>query len=127
MFSFDIINITKIKMKKVISVLILFFAFTLGAQAQNAKQQVKKSPEELAKQDVFEITKSIDTNGSDTFFVDLNNLFVKKHTMLESAKTAEEKEKIAQLVDAKLKNILGPDLFKTLESSNPELLKKLVH
>jgi PBP1b-binding outer membrane lipoprotein LpoB len=125
MFSFDIINITKDKMKKVISVLILFFAFTLSAQAQEAKQQVKKSPEELAKQDVFEITKAVDTNGNDQFFVDLNNLFIKKHTMLQAATSADEKEKISQIIDAKLKATLTPDQLRILSST--DLYHRLIH
>lgn len=110
-------------MKKLISIFVLLLAFSLSAQAQEKKQAVK-TPEELAKLDVFSMSKAIDINqGSLT--TDLNNLLVKKYYMLQEAKNDSEKEQVSQIIDAKLKATLTPEQLRVLSST--DLYHKLIH
>lgn len=112
-------------MKKIISFLILLLAFSLQASAQTTAKVTPKTPEELAKQDVFVLSKTIDITGYDNFFVDLTNLFVKKHRALQEAKNDTEKKQIAELIDGKLKATFSPSQIDAIKAK-PGLYEKLI-
>jgi predicted enzyme related to lactoylglutathione lyase len=111
-------------MKKIITIFILFFAFSLSSNAQTAV--AKETSESKAKQNVFEITKAIDTNGSDAFYNTLFQLFLNKYKSLEKENiTVAEKQEISTMVDDKLKATFSEGQIETLKGV-PGLYDKLI-
>ncbi|MEO8516298.1 MAG: hypothetical protein ABI426_06120 [Flavobacterium sp.] len=111
-------------MKKIIAIFIMFFAFSLSTNAQTAV--AKETPESKAKQNVFDLTKAIDTNGGDTMYNDLFQLFLKKHKDLEKENITEaEKQQISAMIDFKLKATLGEGQVENLKAV-PGLYDKLI-
>jgi len=110
-------------MKKLLSIFVLFFAFSLSANAQTAKKQ--ESPEQKAKQDTFELTKVIEVDGEMQHA--LFQLFLKKHNELNgTSKLSEDGQKeLANIIDMKLKATLTAEQIKSLQSNG--LYEKLIH
>jgi hypothetical protein len=111
-------------MKKLLSLFVLFFAFSLTASAQTERKN--QSPESNAKQDLYELTKVIDVSTPENLFMDLNGLFVTKHNMLaKEGITENDKKEVARIIDAKLRATLKDDQIKKLESSG--IYERLTH
>ena len=108
-------------MKKVISVVVLFFAFTLGAAAQD----LKVNTDEAAKKDVAALLSKITV--SENLKKDLYTLMVMKHEALANPKlTAAEKENISKIFENKLMAGLTEEQRKQL-SSDSELFQRMSH
>lgn len=111
-------------MKKLLSLFVLFFAFSLTANAQTERKD--QSPEANAKQDLHELTKIVDVSTPENLFVSLNGLFVTKHKMLSrEGITESEKKQVTSEIDAKLRATLKDDQIKKLESSG--VYERLTH
>jgi hypothetical protein len=103
-------------MKKVISILVLFLAFSFGAIAQTAvtPSDAVTNIEAKAAADVTLIGKSIELVGPMAY--DLNNLFLKKHTDLsKEGITQAEKEEVYAIIDAKLRATFNADTIAHLK------------
>ena len=111
-------------MKKLLSLFVLFFAFSLTANAQTERKD--QSPEVSAKKDLHELTKIIDVSAPENLFVSLNGLFVTKHKMLSREGITEtEKKQVTSEIDAKLRATLKDDQIKKLEASG--IYERLTH
>ncbi len=111
-------------MKKLLSLFVLFFAFSLSANAQVAAKT--QNPEADAKQDLHELTKVIDVSTPNTLFSDLNQLFISKHKMFaQEGNTDAGKEKISQIIDQKLRATLSDEQIKRLEAA--KIYTRLTH
>lgn len=124
-------------MKKIIAVLTLCLAFTLGANAQDkkglSKEEIAKNetlrkelpPEVAAKNDAVELSKflGLDESNLETY----TRLFAKKHKILATeGLTAERKSELTRTIEAKLRAGLTAEQMEKLDR-NPELLKKLIN
>jgi uncharacterized protein (DUF305 family) len=108
-------------MKKVISVVVLFFAFTLGATAQD----LKVNADEAAKKDVAVLLSKITV--SENLKKDFYTLMVMKHEALAKPKlTAAEKENISKIFENKLMAALTEDQRKEL-AKYPSIMKQLAN
>jgi hypothetical protein len=103
-------------MKKIIAIFVLFFAFSLGTNAQTTttKQKVDNTPEAKAKQNVLDLNKNMDLDDQ-KIFDDLFQLFLKKHKELEVATTEAEKAAISAVIDAKLRATFKENQIKALQ------------
>ncbi|TDP58369.1 hypothetical protein [Flavobacterium dankookense] len=123
-------------MKKIIAVLTLCLAFTLGANAQDkkglSKEEIAKTeklrkelpPEVAGKNDAIELIKylGLDEKNLETFA----RLFTKKYKVLTTeGLTAERKSELAGSIEAKLRAGLTAEQMKKLDQ-NPELLNRLI-
>ena len=103
----------------------MIFAFSFGANAQQAKER-KLLPEEKAKQETFEASKTIemDADMQQAIF----QLLVKKHKELDSdtAKISDEgKKELSNIIDMKLKATFSDDQIKKLQAAG--VYEKLIH
>jgi len=111
-------------MKRLLSIFVLFFAFTLSASAQTEKKEIVQTPEQKAKKDTFELSKTIDVDGD--MQAALYQLFLKKHSELEGSKLSEDgKKELSNIIDMKLKATLADEQIKKLQSTG--LYEKLIH
>lgn len=103
-------------MKKIIAICVLFFAFSLGTNAQTIKSKeiAENSLEAKAKQNVKDLNNNMDLDDS-KIFDDLFQLFLKKHRELETATTAEQKAAISAVIDAKLRATFKENQIKALQ------------
>ena len=107
-------------MKKLIAVLTLFLAFAFSANAQESK---KISAEEAAKIDAVKLSETVGLQGTQQ--QDFIRLFVMKYNVMNDAnQTAEQKAKMSQVVDGKIRATLNAEQMQKLEA-NPELMAKL--
>lgn len=114
-------------MKKIVTLFVLFFAFVATSNAQTKKSVVKPTPEAIAKEELYELSKVVDLNKKSDAFVNLNALFTKKHTELNAPNvTEEQKQQIYAMVESKLRAYFTPDEFKQIESTQG-LLDNLIH
>ncbi len=126
-FGFNYIK-TKTIMKKIIAIFVLFFAFSLSANAQTEKKIEKKqeSPEAAAKQNLHELSKTIDISANPDLFTNLNQLFITKHKMLSKENITEnEKQEVYKIIDAKLRATLSDDQIKEIEAKG--VYERLTH
>jgi len=107
-------------MKKLIAVVTLFFAFAVGANAQEDK---KMDAVNAAKADAVKMTEKLNlTPDQQSAFV---NLFVMKHQMMNDTNATDAKKKeVTEVMNAKIRATLTPDQNQTLDN-NPELLATL--
>jgi phosphate/sulfate permease len=106
-------------MKKLLAAVALFFAFSIGASAQEAKG-TKMSAEEAAKWDALKMTEVLNISASQQN--DFARLFTMKHqVMMDESMSAERKAEMTKIVDAKIRASLTPEQLKKLDS-DPKLL-----
>src|SRR4051812_33279637 len=107
-------------MKKLIAVVMMLFAFTVTANAQDAKQSGSK--EDVAKKDVVALTSkiTIDQNMQDSMY----RLMLMKYEMLAQAQTPAEKTKVSDMVEHKIMASITEEQRQQLKNS-PALLKQL--
>lgn len=110
-------------MKNIIKLIILFFAFSINANAQTEKK--KSTPEDAAKSNVFELSKviKIDAQMEQAFY----SLFLGKHTQLMSDEKISEadKKQISNIIDAKIRATLTGEQIAKIELV-PGLYRKLI-
>lgn len=108
-------------MKKIIAIVTLFFAFSIGANAQ----EKKVSSADAAKKDVAALTAKIKIDP--TLQADLTTLMTDKHNAFSNpAMTEMEKANLSKHTLRKIMSALTEEQRNVL-NSNPELLKQLTH
>lgn len=111
-------------MKKILTVLIMIFAFSISANAQTEKRVA--TPEEKAKSDLYDLTLAIDTD-SDELLMNVYDLFVRKHqTMSSTEVSTEAKKEFSRIMDAKLKATFSEAKIAQLKAV-PGLYEKLTN
>lgn len=108
-------------MKKLLSVFVLFLAFTINANAQD-KEFKKVDAAVEAQKDIKALTEFIALEG--TMAEDLKRLFEYKFTVLNENLSTERKAELANIIEMKLRATLPADKMQKLEK-NADLLKKL--
>lgn len=107
-------------MKRIITLLVLFFAFSINASAQDKSVE----PEMSAKKDLELLTTVITVEND--MHMPFYNLFLKKHKALaEPGITQAKREEISNIIDAKLKASLTNDQVASLEK-NQEAYYQLI-
>jgi type I site-specific restriction endonuclease len=114
-------------MKKIISIVVLFFAFSIGANAQStpSKKSIKQELETKARKNLADLSQNMDI-PSEKVYDELYKVFLKKHTDLATAKTEGDKTQISNQVDASLKQLLNENLvngLKEIEGLYDKLIK----
>ena len=109
-------------MKKLIAVLTLFLAFTIGANAQdkNASTSLDKGKKEAA-----ELTQylGLDQSMNEAFA----RLFEQKNAVLEDKSLSQERRtELSRVIEAKIRASLDGKQIEKLEQ-NQELFKKLIN
>ncbi|SFA75421.1 hypothetical protein SAMN05660845_0383 [Flavobacterium swingsii] len=101
-------------MKKILSILALFFAFTFSASAQTESKS--QTSETLAKNDVLKVSKVIALEES--MKKNLHIIFLKKYDALNANQTLtkEEAKGFSENVDTNLKAALSAEDIKRLKS-----------
>ena len=108
-------------MKKVIALIIFFFAFTINMNAQEKKM----SAQESAKNDIMALAAKVKI--SETLQKDLTTLMIMKHeTMSDATFSKEKKENARQAYEHKLMSGLSPEQRAEL-AKHPNLVKQLTH
>jgi len=90
-------------MKKLITLLLIAFAFTFSIQDANAQQR----PEEVAKLKVAELSQSLDLTGDQQR--SLWRVLVKKESAI--AKAGESTKEIEATFDKEIKEVLTPEQY----------------
>lgn len=119
-------------MKKLIAILILFFAFSMQAEAQNkksttkqSKQTVQISSQQAAQNDITALAAKVKI--SETLQKDLTTLMTMKHDALSDATlTKEQKDAALKGYEHKLMSGLNQEQRNEL-AKYPDLLKQLTH
>ena len=110
-------------MKSIIKLVIMFFAFSINANAQTEKK--KFTPEDAAKSNVIELSKAIkiDAQMEQAFY----SLFLGKHTQLMSAEkiSEDDKKQISNIIDGKIRATLTNEQITKIELV-PGLYQKLI-
>lgn len=109
-------------MKNLLGALVLFFAFTVNASAQETSE--KKDVKVEAKANLSALIEVVQLEGSKS--EDLFNLFVHKHRNLSENLSTEKKAELAKIIEMKLRASLTDDQMKSIEKK-PGLLKKLTN
>ncbi len=115
-------TIKQITMKNLLGALVLFFAFTVNASAQETSE--KKDVKVEAKANLSALIEVVQLEGSKS--EDLFNLFVHKHRNLSENLSTEKKAELAKIIEMKLRASLTDDQMKSIEKK-PGLLKKLTN
>lgn len=106
-------------MKKIIALLVLFFAFSINANAQDSVE-IERS----AKKDLEALTGiiKVDNNMEMAFF----NLFKKKHEGIAAPNATEaSKREISNVIEAKLRASLNGEQTEALEK-HPAIFAQLI-
>lgn len=106
-------------MKNLITVIALFFTFTIGAFAQESK---KEDPRASAKKELHSLSKVIEIDNS--IAVGLNDLLIYKHETVN--RFPEKKEEVAATVESKLKTTFTADQFLKIKN-NKALFEDLLY
>lgn len=108
-------------MKKIITLVIMVFAFAFSANAQE-----KKSIQEAASQDVAKLAKVAALND-ENIKLGLHQLFESKHEALSIEGLSDERKKeLARVVEAKIRASITAEENAKLDK-RPELLKELLN
>lgn len=113
-------------MKKILLIFVLFFTFSLSAnaQAENKTTQKGLSIEEKAKQNVASLTAVMELTSP--MSEALNQLFYRKHKLLSGENiTVAEKQQVSNEIDAKLRATLSDELIQKLIAK--DLYKNLIN
>lgn len=109
-------------MKKLVAILTLMLAFSINANAQDKYEPTSK---EKGTKEAAMLTELLGL--SDTQNADFARLFIQKHTILQDKSiTAERKQELSRVIEAKIKATLDGNQIEKLEK-NPDLLKKLIN
>lgn len=106
-------------MKKLFAVIALFFAFTIGASAQEIKED---TPVVLAKKELHALSKVIELSNQTA--IDINELLVYKHKITE--RFPNRKNELAEIVEGKLKGTLTEEQFIKIKN-NKILFEDLIY
>ena len=104
-------------MKKLFAVIAVFFATTIGTNAQ-------ENPNALAKKELKSLSKVIELDNATT--LSLMNLLVYKHEVLAKSPAAESKKELAEVIQGKIEGTLTPEQFQKVKS-NKKLFEDLLH
>lgn len=108
-------------MKKIITLVIMVFAFAFGANAQE-----KKSVQEAANQDIVKLSKIAKLNDED-IKLGLYQLFESKHEILSIEDLSDErKQELSRVLEAKIRASITAEENAKLDK-RPELLKELLN
>ncbi|WP_291134877.1 hypothetical protein [Flavobacterium sp. UBA7663] len=111
-------------MKKIFLSLIIFFALSNTALAQDKVQEKKsKDPVVQAKMEIAELVKEITLESS--LENGLINLLTYKHETLAKATTDQERNQVYETMKSKLDGSLSPEQLKKLKS-NKKLYENLI-
>lgn len=106
-------------MKKIITLIVIVFTFSLNVNAQEAK-----TASELGKEDAINLVNFLQADSS--LINDLQSLFTMKHeTLLTEGISEERKQVLSEVIVHKLVATLGTDEIEKLKT-DPELYKKLI-
>ena len=113
-------------MKKLVSIFVLFLAFSFGANAQDKAVQTR-SPKQLSlinsKQNTLDVTNALGVEG--TSHSQLFNIFLKKNkALIKENITEAEKKEIYATADTELKAILTTEQIQKLQADG--LYDKLI-
>lgn len=108
-------------MKKILAVLILFFAFNSSTYAQEEKKEELVVLAEKDSKDVVTFLE-LDNPWEKDFF----NLFYKKYKDLAKISSEKEKENISYIITKKLEASLTPDNFEKLKK-NTALYERVIN
>lgn len=108
-------------MKKILTILTFFLAFTIGASAQESQ----KDPYKAAQADFTALNAVIPTKKLER---DLTEIFYTKHKTLGSQAniTAEEKAQLSSKIETRLSEVLSKEQLKKLKA-NQQLYTKLLN
>lgn len=110
-------------MKKILSILVLFVAFTINANAQ--EKEFKKVDEKVeAKANLAALSEVVQLDAKVS--QDLFGLFEYKYRNLNENLSAERKTELARIIDLKLRATLTSEQMQLIESKQG-LLKKLTN
>ncbi len=109
-------------MKKLLSALVLFLAFTINASAQETFKKVDEKVE--AKKNLAALSEIVPVQG--TLSEDLFRLFEYKYRNLNENLSAERKADLTKIIEAKLRATLTSEQMQSIENK-PGLLKKLTN
>ena len=109
-------------MKKIVTILTLFFAFTLSVNAQNKIATDEQTIKELAIVDTKALANVLDLTAQDeTNFI---NLFIYKHTELSHKLSDERKAILSDIIKKKIEASLNAENLSRL-AKNPKLLEQV--
>ena len=97
-------------MKKIFIVMVLFFAFSTNASAQDTKQ---KDPNVLAKNELIALKKVVELEND--LANAINSLLLYKHETV--LKSPEMKEEMAATIDGKLKGTFTPEIYSKIKKN----------
>ncbi len=97
-------------MKKIFIVMVLFFAFSTNASAQDTKQ---KDPNVLAKNELIALKKVVELEND--LANAINSLLLYKHESV--LKSPEMKEEMAATIDGKLKGTFTPEIYSKIKKN----------
>ena len=110
-------------MKKILSILVLFVAFTINANAQ--EKEFKKVDEKVeAKANLAALSEVVQLDAKVS--QDLFGLFEYKYRNLNENLSTERKTELARIIDLKLRATLTSEQMQLIESKQG-LLKKLTN
>lgn len=112
-------NYKNTNMKNLITVIALFFAFTIGAFAQDSK---KEDPKVSAKKELQSLSKVIEIDNS--IALALNDLLIYKHETVN--RFPEKKEEVAATIESKLKSTFTAEQFLKIKN-NKTLFEDLIY
>ena len=107
-------------MKKLLSALVLFLAFTINASAQETFKKVDEKVEAKTNLAAISEVVQLDATTSENLF----RLFEYKYRNLNENLSAERKVELAKIIELKLRATLTEQQMQSIESK-PGLLKKL--
>lgn len=107
-------------MKKLLSALVLFLAFTINASAQETFKKVDEKVEAKTNLAAISEVVQLDATTSENLF----RLFEYKYRHLNENLSAERKVELAKIIELKLRATLTEQQMQSIEKK-PGLLKKL--
>lgn len=108
-------------MKKILAILVLFFAFSLSTYAQEER---KEELVVLAKKDSKDVVSFLELGDKDQ--VDFYNLFYYKYDEQSRTSSEERKKVLSNIITKKLEASLTPDKFEKLKK-NTALFERVIN
>jgi|AntRauMFilla1563_2_1112583.scaffolds.fasta_scaffold18865_3 hypothetical protein len=111
-------------MKKIISLILLLFAFSISVNAQENKIEKADNLEVLAKNDTKALTDYLNLEGPIT--EDFYRLMLYKHKNLAQENDKAQRMVISEIITKKIEATFNADQMSKL-SKNPILFKQITH